>query len=54
MVADIVICLIVLVGIFFAIKSLRKDKKKGGCAGCSGCSGCHSCSSQPNVDENKK
>lgn len=41
---DVIILAVIGVAVFFAIRSLRKDHKKGGCTGCSGCSGgCGSC-----------
>ncbi len=38
--ADIIICGIILMAVFFAVRSLIK--KKGGCCDCSSCGGnCH-------------
>ena len=41
---DVIILAVIGLAVFFAIRVMRKDSKKGGCAGCSGCSGqCGSC-----------
>ncbi len=43
----IVVGLIVLVIVYFAFQSVRKDFNSGGCSGCSGCGGsCSCCSSK--------
>lgn len=38
---DIVICAVLAVAVFFAIRSAVKQKKKGGC--CGNCSDCQNC-----------
>ena len=41
---DVIILAVIGLAVFFAVRVMRKDRKKGGCAGCSGCSGhCGSC-----------
>ena len=39
MINYIIIGIIVMI-LYFAIRSIIKNRKKGGCAGCSSCSGC--------------
>ncbi|WP_353095745.1 FeoB-associated Cys-rich membrane protein [Tissierella praeacuta] len=31
---------LIIVSLFFAIRSIIRNKKKGGCPGCGSCSGC--------------
>ncbi|WP_313758207.1 FeoB-associated Cys-rich membrane protein [Tissierella sp.] len=31
---------LIVISLFFAIRNIIKNRKKGGCAGCSSCSGC--------------
>ena len=46
-VPDIIILAAVAAGLFFAVRSIVRQKKRGGCAGCPGCSGdCSSCGRQ--------
>jgi hypothetical protein len=33
---------LIALGVFFAVRSIRRQHKNGGCCGCSGCS-CSSC-----------
>ena len=38
---DIFVLVLVAVGAFFAVRSVLRDRKNGGCGGnCAGCSGC--------------
>lgn len=35
---------LIALGVFFAVRSIRRQHKNGGCCGCSGCGGsCSSC-----------
>ena len=41
---DIIVIAVIGLAVSLAVRSMLKDRKKGGCAGCSGCSGhCGSC-----------
>ena len=41
---DALVLAVIALGVFFAIRSMVKQKKAGGCAGCSGCGGgCSGC-----------
>ena len=41
---DLLVLAVIGLAVFFAARTLRKDRKQGGCAGCSGCGGnCGSC-----------
>ena len=41
---DLIVLAVIGLAVFLAVRTLRNDRKKGGCAGCSGCSGhCGSC-----------
>lgn len=43
-ISTIAVLMLVAVGVFFAIRSLRKSHKAGRCCGCSGgCAGCTKC-----------
>ena len=45
--ADFIILAAVAIGLFFAVRSIVRQKKRGGCAGCPGCTGdCSSCGKQ--------
>ena len=37
---DFFILAAVAAGIFFAVRSMIRQRKSGGCVGCSGCTGC--------------
>ena len=37
---DIMVIVMVLVGVFFALRHVFRRRKSGGCCGCSSCSGC--------------
>ena len=37
-----IILLLLIIGVLFSVRTIIRDRKKGGCAGCSGCGG--SCS----------
>lgn len=37
---DIIVIIVVLVGVFFALRHVFRRRKSGGCCGCSSCSGC--------------
>lgn len=40
-VGDYIILAVIAAAVFFAVRSLVRQKKRGGCGcGCSGCSGC--------------
>ena len=41
---DIIVIIVVLVGVFFALRHVFRRRKSGGCCGCSSCSGCSGCS----------
>lgn len=41
---DIIVIVVVLVGVFFALRHVFRRRKSGGCCGCSSCSGCSGCS----------
>ncbi len=42
--ATAIVCIILAVIVFFAVRSIVKKRKSGGCGcGCSGCSGCPGC-----------
>ncbi len=38
-VADVIVIVLIGAGAVLAVRSARRDSKKGGCAGCSGCGG---------------
>ena len=39
--ATAIVCIILAIIVFFAVRSIIKKRKSGGCScGCSGCSGC--------------
>ena len=39
---DMILLAVLGVCVFFAVRSLLRNKKKGGCCGnCAGCKGCH-------------
>lgn len=39
--ATAIVCIILAIIVFFAVRSIIKKRKSGGCGcGCSGCSGC--------------
>ena len=38
-VADVIVIVLFGAGAVLAVRSARRDSKKGGCAGCSGCGG---------------
>ena len=41
---DFIVLSVIGIAVLLAIRSLRADAQKGGCAGCSGsCSGCTKC-----------
>lgn len=41
---DIFFLALIALGVFFAVRSIRRQHKSGGCCGCSGCGGsCASC-----------
>lgn len=48
MFGDILVLLILAVAVWFAVRYMWRESKKGGCAGCSGCSGCKPGSGCPN------
>lgn len=51
--ADVVILILLAVAFVFVLRSLRKQRKNGGCPG--GCSGCaHSCSCCSKTPENNE
>ena len=56
MLGNIIVGIIILGIVVLAIRSIRKDKKNGGCAGgCSGCGGaCHTTEFQSTDSEKKK
>lgn len=37
---NFIIAGLIAIGLFFAIRNIIKNRKKGGCTGCSSCSGC--------------
>ncbi len=43
---DYIIVGVVCVVLFFAIRKITKNKKKGGCSGCSGCANKEMCGSK--------
>ncbi len=46
-VGDLVIIALLAVAVFFAVRSIRKTKKKGGCTGnCASCGCCSKCTAQ--------
>lgn len=48
---DVIILLIVALCIFFAVRSIVKQRKKGGCS--CGCSGCNACPNSMNCNKNE-
>ncbi len=48
MFGDILVLLILAAIVWFVMRYLWRESKKGGCAGCSGCSGCQPGSGCPN------
>ena len=38
-IGDFLIVLLILVWLYFSIRWIKKQRKKGGCFGCSGCDG---------------
>ncbi len=40
MLGDGIVILVLAVMVFFAVRSMWRRRKAGGCSGCSGCSGC--------------
>ena len=52
--ANLIISVILIVAVVFALRSIIKKRKNGGCCGCSGCSGgCDSCECGGKFNQNK-
>lgn len=40
---DLFFLALIALGVFFAVRSIHRRHKNGGCCGCSGCNGCNGC-----------